>query len=54
VLVTTLYRPPKHCPTFITDLSERLSIVLENCDKIIVLGDYNILVDKEIPRPLNL
>jgi endonuclease/exonuclease/phosphatase (EEP) superfamily protein YafD len=47
VLAITLYRPPKYCPTFFTDLSELLSIDLENYDKIIVLGDFNMYVYKE-------
>jgi hypothetical protein len=47
VLTITRYRPPKHCPNFYTDFYELLSIVIENYDKIIVLGDFNIHVDKE-------
>ena len=47
VLAITLYRPPKHCPTFFTNPSELLYIFLENYDKIIVFGNFNIHVEKE-------
>jgi hypothetical protein len=55
VLAITLYRPPKHCPTLFTDLSELLSIVLESYDKILVFGDLIFMLIKRLtPRPLNL
>ena len=45
VLSVTVYRPPKQCPTFLTDFSELLSIIHTNYDKIIITGDFNIHVD---------
>ena len=45
VLTVTVYRPPKQCPTFLTDFSELLSIIHTNYDKIIITGDFNIHVD---------
>jgi hypothetical protein len=46
VLAMTLYRPRKQRHTIFTDISELFSIVLENYDKLIVLGDFSSHVGK--------
>ena len=44
VLTVTVYRPPKQCPTFLTDFLELLSIIHTNYDKIIITGDFNLIL----------
>ena len=41
-----IYRPPKNSPNFLPEFSTLLSTVLTNYDRIIILGDFNIHVNK--------
>lgn len=42
LLCLLVYRPPKVCSTFIQEFSEFLSPQVSRCDRILVLGDFNI------------
>ena len=47
VLCVTVYRPPKRCSTFISDFSELLSIIHNNFNRAIILGDFNLHIDNQ-------
>ncbi len=45
-----IYRPPKYCATFFDHFTELLSIVCNNFDCEVILGDFNIHVDNPQDR----
>lgn len=46
VLFLNIYRPPKYCSTFFDDFSVLMSIICVDFDCIVIVGDFNIHVDK--------
>ena len=45
VILATFYRPPKPAGPFLSELSEFLSSLVLNHDRIVLCGDFNIHVD---------
>ena len=45
-----IYRPPKYCPYFFDDLVELLSLICTDFDCVLIVGDFNIHVDKPEDR----
>ncbi|XP_032872790.1 uncharacterized protein LOC116970201, partial [Amblyraja radiata] len=42
----TVYRPPKYCAAFFDEFSEQLSTICIDFDCVVIVGDFNIHVDK--------
>lgn len=47
VLGVTVYRPPGRCSSFISDFSELLSIIHNQYERIVILGDFNLHIDNQ-------
>ena len=45
-----IYRPPKYCTYFFDDLVELLSLICTDFDCVLIVGDFNIHVDKPEDR----
>ena len=46
VLSISVYRPPQHSSTFISDFADLLTIIHATYDRILITGDFNIHVNK--------
>ncbi len=47
ILILLIYRPPKHNSSFLSELTELLTLACAQHDRIIMLGDFNIHVDSD-------
>ncbi len=47
ILILMIYRPPKHNSSFLSELTELLTLACAQHDIIIMLGDFNIHVDSD-------
>ena len=45
-----IYRPPKHCTYLFDDLVELLSLICTDFECVLIVGDFNIHVDKPEDR----
>ena len=48
MLLLAIYRPPKHIPSFLPEVSELFSICCTNYDKILISGDFNFHIDNPL------
>ena len=47
MLLINIYRPPKYTASFLTDISELLSVCFTNHDRILITGDFNLHIDND-------